>query len=147
MIILEEAQRRLVLIIIVCMDEKNGMIFNGRRQSQDQEVIKKMLEYAKGKPLWINDYSAQLFREDQQKQIKITENFFDLDEDDICFIENIRLDRCHEKVKKVIVFRWERVYTADVYFNFKLDNFCLASTEILKGSSHKEILIETYERF
>ena len=56
--------RRLVLIIIVCMDKKNGMMFNERRQSQDQEVIKKMLEYAKGKPLWINDYSAQLFREE-----------------------------------------------------------------------------------
>ena len=65
------------MIIIVCMDKKNGMMFNERRQSQDQEVIKKMLEYAKGKPLWINDYSAQLFREEQQKQIRITENFFD----------------------------------------------------------------------
>ena len=135
------------MTIIVCVDKKNGMMFNKRRQSQDREVIKKMLEYSEGRILWMNSYSAQLFQKEQQKQIKVTEDFFNLNEEDICFIENVNLDKYYEKIKKVILFRWKRIYPADVYFDFQLNNFCLISTEMLEGASHKEIQIETYELF
>lgn len=135
------------MIMIACVDKKNGMMFNGRRQSQDREVLKKMFEYAEGRFLWMSKYSAQLFREEQQRKIKITESFLDLNEDDICFIEESIPEGCGKQIRKIILFRWQRIYPADFYFNFDLRNFCLTGVQILEGSSHKEIVIEIYEQF
>lgn len=45
------------MIVMVCVDDKNGMMFNKRRQSQDRVLRQHMLELAGDKKLWMNAYS------------------------------------------------------------------------------------------
>ena len=47
--------------LIVCLDDKNGMAFNHRRQSRDRIVTEKIEELAKGSVLRLSPYSAKLF--------------------------------------------------------------------------------------
>ena len=41
------------MIIMVCVDDNNGMMFNKRRQSQDRVLRQRMLELAGEKKLWM----------------------------------------------------------------------------------------------
>ena len=49
------------MIGIVCLDQKNGMYFNERRQSRDRYVIRDIVEMTKDAVLHINSYSKELF--------------------------------------------------------------------------------------
>ena len=40
--------------VIVCLDDKEGMLFHGRRQSRDREVVGEILKRTKGRRLWIS---------------------------------------------------------------------------------------------
>ena len=51
------------MIIISCVDDDMGMMFNHRRQSQDRVLRERVLEATKGKKLWMNHYSAKQFSE------------------------------------------------------------------------------------
>ena len=75
--------------IIVCIDDKNGMMFNHRRQSKDREVRRDMLSYIGHHRLWMNEYSRKQFEAvPKDAQIEINENFPAFaGDDDYCFIE------------------------------------------------------------
>ena len=47
--------------VIVCVDDGMGMLFNHRRQSRDRVLIQRILEITKGKQIFMNTYSAELF--------------------------------------------------------------------------------------
>ena len=47
--------------IIVCVDEKGGMSFGGRRQSRDRVVKDRILELTADANLWMNRDSAGQF--------------------------------------------------------------------------------------
>ena len=47
--------------LIVCIDLDNGMLFNGRRQSRDRNLIENIYEMIDNKTLWITDFSKDLF--------------------------------------------------------------------------------------
>ena len=49
------------MIIAVCIDDKGGMLFNHRRQSQDRLLREDLLTEAAGRPLWMSGYSAKQF--------------------------------------------------------------------------------------
>lgn len=76
--------------IIVCIDDKNGMMFNHRRQSKDREVRRDMLSYIGQHRLWMNEYSRKQFEAvPKDAQIEVNENFPAFaGDDDYCFIEN-----------------------------------------------------------
>lgn len=47
--------------LIFCIDDKSGMMFFGKRQSQDQNLREWILNYAQGSKLWMSLYSAKQF--------------------------------------------------------------------------------------
>ena len=49
------------LILIACVDDGMGMMFNKRRVSRDDTVIKRMIEIADNKRIWMSQYSYPLF--------------------------------------------------------------------------------------
>ncbi len=51
------------MMIIACVDEKNGLMFNHRRQSRDLAVCRDILRECRGKKLYMSVYSARLFEE------------------------------------------------------------------------------------
>lgn len=130
------------MIGIVCLDQKNGMYFNERRQSRDRYVIRDILDMTKESVLYINSYSEELFGNQRNKYIVSDDYFSDAKETDYCFVENHVLDQ--SSVNKLIVYRWDKVYPSD----YKLDmrGWKLISTMVFMGYSHDEIVKEVYIR-
>ena len=130
--------------IVICIDDKNGMLFNRRRQSRDSVLCERVLAHSSKSNLWINEYSSSLFSPDT---VKVDKNFFEKAEDgDYCFIEDDDFLPYLNKIKRIIIYRWNRVYPSDK----KFDDSVLASRRLIestdfKGSSHEKITEEIYE--
>lgn len=132
------------MIIIVCIDDKFGMMFNHRRQSQDKELRKIILQEAKGKKLWMNSYSAKQFDEDCPL-ISVDEKFLQYAETgDYCFVEDIDIGPYIDYIDELILIRWNRVYPADTYLKIDLSEWFLKNKEEFKGNSHEKITLEDY---
>ena len=61
-----------------------------------------------------------------------------------CFAENFTVNE--EDVEEIIVYKWNRLYPADTYFNIDLTGWRLAETLDFEGSSHEKITREIYVR-
>lgn len=126
--------------LIVCLDDKNGMFFNKRRQSRDKILIENVLELCKGESLYTNEYSATLFPENS---VMICENIDEI-ESGYIFAENFVVSE--ENIEEIIVYKWNKVYPADTFFNISLKNWKLAEAIEFAGSSHEKITREIYVR-
>lgn len=130
--------------IMACIDDNYGQLFNGRRQSRDIQVISKILEIADGNNLLINSFSQKLFKE----KAKVREDFLEsAAEDDFCFVENVKVSEYIHKINKVYLFKWNRNYPADFFFDLDLNsNFNLISVEEFEGNSHELITLEVWAK-
>ena len=126
------------------MDDKNGMAFNHRRQSRDRIVIAKIEELVKGSTLYFSSYSAKLF---PSGDFVPSEDYLSgAGEDDFCFVEQEDVTPYEQQIKEITVFRWSRVYPADLYFPIELTQWRLEQTVEFPGNSHEKITMEVYER-
>lgn len=131
--------------IIVCLDNKNGLTFNNRRQSQDSIVRQDILNLTKSSKLLMNTYSAKQFTE--QNQIVIAEDFCNIaNVGDYCFVENIDVSQFSQKIEQVIIYKWNRDYPSDFKFNLDLSNYKLVATRDFIGNSHDKITQEIYAK-
>lgn len=136
--------------IIVCLDNQNGMLFNGRRQSQDRAVTADILSLIQGQVLFLSPYSASLFHGKTGRAECISEEHF-LEQagmNDYCFVEEKELTPYLPMVRKIIVYRWNRSYPADVFFPLPLDSsdLHLSSHTEFPGHSHETITRDIYIR-
>ena len=130
--------------LIVCLDDKNGMAFNHRRQSRDRIVIAKIEELVKGSTLYFSSYSAKLF---PSGDFEPSEDYLSrAGEDDFCFVEMEDVTPYEQQIKEITVFRWNRVYPADLYFQIDLTQWSLERTVEFPGHSHEKITMEVYRR-
>lgn len=132
--------------IIVCLDDDNGMLFNHRRQSKDIELRKRIIAMTSGKKLWMNHYSAKQF-ESEYAQINIDDSFMlEATDGDFCFVEDVDVAQYEKWIEKIIIFRWNRKYPADLHFNIPLSGgaWKLERTEDFIGNSHDKITMEVY---
>lgn len=129
--------------LILCVDDKDGMSFCGRRQSRDREVAAHILKLTHGCKLWVSPYTAQLFpaeavwiHEDPQRMAGAGE---------FCF-EEIRLcPDMEEKPESVIVYHWNRTYPSTEKFPRQvLAGMTLESTLEFSGYSHETVTMERY---
>ena len=137
------------MIIIACIDDNMGMMFNHRRQSQDRVLRERVLAATKGNKLWMNHYSAKQFIEHAAPQINVDENFMSEAEDgEYCFVENCDVTPYLRWVEKIILYRWNRRYPSDQTFSIDLstDVWKLVHTEDFTGSSHERITEEIFTR-
>jgi hypothetical protein len=132
------------MIIAVCTDDNNGMLFNNRRQSRDMLLIEDLIKYANANKILINEFSKSLFS-DYENNILISDTFLsDANENDICFVENVDLNEYKDKINTLIIYKWNRVYPSDFCFNLDLSNYKLIETKDFKGNSHEKITREIY---
>ena len=130
--------------IVVCIDDNNGLLFNNRRQSSDMEVINDILRTTKGN-LLINSFSKNLFRD---FPCVIADDLFlhNAKEDVYCFVENISIKNYKDKINELIIYHWNRLYPADMFFDMDLSQFTLVSRTEFAGKSHKKITKEVYAK-
>lgn len=129
--------------IIACIDNNNGLIFNGRRQSRDIAVINRIYDLVSGQTLLINSFSEKLF----PFLTKVSEDFLEIaTENDFCFVENVSVSKYLEKIDRVILFRWNRNYPYDFTLDLDLQKkFSLVQSDEMEGNSHERITMEVWQ--
>lgn len=133
------------MIAIICVDQKNGRLFNHRRQSQDREVRKDILQMIHDTRLWMDAYSYRQFKEEETegKSIVVAEEFDScVKEGEYVFIE--RGDFSENMVEKIILYRWDKVYPADTYLDMNTERWIQIGKKELCGYSHEIIAKEVY---
>lgn len=135
------------MTVFVCVDDQNGMMFNHRRQSRDRAVLERMLAQVGHGRLWLSPYSAKLF--DDDPRVRADDQFLlRAAEGDHCFIEDGSLLCVESKIERLIIYRWNRRYPADVYFDIPLaeHGWRLVESHDFAGTSHERVTEEVYER-
>lgn len=131
--------------VVVCLDDRGGMCFNHRRQSRDREVVKNVLALAENRPLWMDDVSALLFA--GAENVHVAEDFLAMaPQGALCFVEDRALTPYAGRIERLYVYRWNRLYPADRYFDLRLEEWRLIETTEFPGYSHERITREAYER-
>ncbi len=132
------------MIVIVCLDDNNGMMFNKRRQSSDTVLTQRVLDMANTSRLWVNEYSAKLFG---CFEISVAADFMELaGEGEYCFVEDTDIVPYIDRIEKLILYRWNRRYPSDRKFDLPLDDWNLIQTQEFSGKSHPVITEEVYMR-
>lgn len=135
------------MIVIVCLDDKKGMMFNRRRQSRDQAVTERIQKICAGKKLWMNPYSYKLYGSPEGMDIEVENDFLSLaGSGEFCLAESDRLMPFIEKIEQIIVYWWNRMYPADVYLDLDLSQWERKERNEFQGTSHEMITEEIYER-
>ena len=135
------------LILIACVDDGMGMMFNKRRVSRDDTVIKRIIKIADNNRIWMSQYSYPLFENVKTENIVADESCFDkASSDEYCFIENLSMTNHKDKIDKIILFRWNRSYPSDVKFDIDLNEWKMNSSEEFAGNSHECITMEVYSK-
>lgn len=131
--------------VIVCIDNRMGMLFNHRRQSQDRILREYLLNLTAGRPLLMNAYSRQQFED--RDHLTVREDFLSqARQEDYCFVENQPLTPWEEKISQLIVCKWNRDYPGDQFLDLDLARWHLKSSRDFPGSSHENITVEVYEK-
>ena len=135
------------MIVAVCLDEHGGVMFNHRRQSLDRELRARLLREAGEKHLLLNSYSASQFTEEDLARLEISEDFLDkAGPGDYCFVEDRPVCPYEEKIEKLLVFKWNRIYPSDTHFDIDLScgSWRLIESSDFPGYSHEKITLEVY---
>ena len=138
---------RVRMIVIIFLDDKKGMMFNGRRQSRDKAVTKRIQKLCEGKKLWMNTYSGKLYGSLEGVYALVDDDFLSLaDKKDFCLIESENLKPFAENIDKIIVYWWNRAYPADVHLDLDLSQWEKKEQYEFQGRSHEKIVEEIYEK-
>lgn len=125
------------MILITCIDNSNGIMFNKRRVSKDALLIERLKGITKENKIYVSEYSKPLFDGFDNLVLSI-EN---LTNNDFYFLED---EDYNGNIDKIIIYKWNRDYPADKYFDIDLSSYELISTQDFQGSSHDLITEEIY---
>lgn len=131
------------MILICCVDDHMGMTFHHRRQSQDRISRQRILERSGGR-LWMNSYSAKQFAGEYAEIIVDEHCAENCPKGEYCLIENQPVRGLEPE--QILLYRWNRSYPADTYFDIPLENWKLASQDQFQGYSHDRITEEVYTK-
>ena len=136
------------MILITCVDQKNGVAFHGRRQTSDAAVFRdifkaadndmygvEVLEYTQ--PLWDAFVRAEA--------LPSWHPAFEAESGAI-FTELNDCEGYELYYPTVILYRWDKVYPADVILKLDLTKYHLVEIYEFQGTSHEKVRRETYER-
>ena len=129
--------------LIVVLDDKNGMLFNHRRQSRDRVLTERIIEVSGGK-LVVNAYTAALFEGTTADLTVLPDPLSTVKPGEWCFLEDRSPAPVVEKIEKLVVYRWNRIYPSDFKFDFDLSEMQLLSKTDFAGYSHEKLTEEVY---
>ena len=131
--------------IILCLDDNNGMLFNNRRQSRDKALLSDAFGNLQGEKLYITSFSEKLMAEYCDK-VTLCEDASTLQSGQWFFCENVDLTAFADKIEKLVVYKWNRVYPADFNCNLDFSFFNLESESDFEGSSHPVITKQIFSK-
>ena len=130
------------MILVSCVENRDGLRFNGRRCSRDREMCRDLLERSKGK-LWLSKESRILFKEFPQAVLHVVEDPAETPPGEYCFWEAPARDTQPEEL---LLYRWNRDYPWDEGFCFPQGLWIKTAQREFPGCSHPVITAERYGR-
>ena len=124
--------------VAVCLDDEGGMMIFGRRQSRDRVLIDELCGSSDGL-IYINSFSLPLFKEHEEKIAVVENPLAECPDGGTCFIENMALSPYVDRMERLIVYKWNRLYPYDVRIDVDLSEFGVIAREDFVGSSHDNI--------
>lgn len=133
------------MILIATVDDRNGLTFNNRRQSQDRILREHILEDPMGSKLWMDTYSAGQFN-GLPAYVSVNDRWPVLaTKGDFAFLEQPKEGLDAARIEKIILYKWNRAYPGDTFFPINLGKeWKLISTEDFPGYSHEKITKEEW---
>ena len=129
------------MILAICVDNRMGISFMGKRLSKDRGLREKLLTLSGGK-LRMSVYSGKQFG----PGVYMAADYLSgAAEGDWVFAENAEYLDHADQIAQIVLFKWNRDYPADVYFSFPGD-WTLVSSEDFPGNSHETITMEVYRK-
>ena len=130
--------------LIVCIEEKGGLSFCGKRLSFDRELTEHIIKLCSGAKLWMNRYSAKLFPEEK---IIVDEAFLEnAGEGDYCFLENGPIPEEFRNFETIVVYAWNRRYPYTVKFPLEmLEGRKVVDAAEFPGYSHEKITMQRFQ--
>lgn len=131
---------------IVCIDDKFGVSFDGKRQSRDRELIENIMSFTDGARVIISKKSAPLF---DGRAVEISDDpMGEADDCDFVFCEGESLLPHLDKIDEMIIYKWNRTYPRDALLDLIPERcgFTLIDSRDFVGSSHKKITREVYKK-
>ena len=125
----------------LCVDNRMGFQFNGRRLSRDRAQQEDLLALCGGEKLWVAPCSAALFSWAPDR-VAVAED--PLQAPGLCFLED-RLPP-PEDVEELILYGWNRDYPSDVRLDWDLSAFEAGTQWEFPGTSHPVITRTIYVR-
>ena len=129
------------MTLYICLDDRNGLKFNKRRQSRDAALLEDIRSQLAGN-LLIVAYSEKLIQEAEIPYVLPPETAADY------FAEDVPSEELLNQTERIVIYRWNRHYPADVRWNPDLSalGFSLVETTEFPGTSHEKITREVYEK-
>lgn len=130
------------MTIYLCLDDRRGLRFNGRRQSRDAAVLSDMAARLEG-ALTIAPHSERLIR-GAQIPYQLLEAGMTCD----LFLEDVPTEEQLSCADRLVIYRWNRHYPADITWETDPDSlgFRLETAGEFPGKSHERIGWEVYVR-
>ena len=130
--------------LIVCVDDRGGVMYNKRRQSRDSVQRADMLAITADSRLLVTPYSAKLISADN---VTVAPDPLAMAESgDYCFIEDVDPTPYADSVDTVIKYLWNTAYPYDTRFDLDMSDYKLVSSVTFIGTSHKKITREIYKK-
>lgn len=132
--------------VIVCLDDRDGMMFNGRRLSMDQAIREDVLRLVGLRSLWMSGYTFKQFPENNIRNVIVDRLFLSkARERDYCFVEDLHISHHVPNIEQLIIYRWNRKYPSDFYFDIDMSiGWELTDSCDFPGYSHECITREVY---
>ena len=127
------------MTLYICLDDRNGLRFNKRRQSRDAAVLEDIRSQLSG-DLVIDVFSEKLIAGAGIPYVLLPNQPEEL------FWEDIPTEEMLTACTKAVIYRWNRHYPADVRWDPDLmqRGFSLKETAEFPGKSHEKITREVY---
>lgn len=134
------------MTVIVCLSDGGGMLFNKRRQSRDIKVADDITELVGNGVLFISDFSLNLFSESPLSVIAVSNPLSAASRGDFVFLEDRGANDYREKIKRLVIYKWNRKYPTDFKFDIEPENVGMRLSEVAEfpGKSHEKITREIW---
>lgn len=132
--------------LVVCLDKNNGIIFFGKRQSQDELQRKNLFELIGNSKFFLTENSFDLYQ-DFEFNFEIISEKTEILEDSVFLYEGEELERFLPFVDEIICYFWNRDYPFDETFEeFLKPNWKEKESFEFKGKSHEKITRKIFKR-
>lgn len=130
-----------IMTTAITLEDRNGRSFWGKRLSSDREILRKLITMSR--TVYTDKYSYAHIPDGENGNFIIADKNKVLESDSLYWTE---IGDIPEETDQLIVFRWNRNYGADRFYNPLDHGWKMISSEDFPGYSHDKITMETYRK-